>query len=221
MSLSFESDRLIAIQSLADKFQNYFQEEYLSGLWRSYLYLGLCWKATTGRERLQDDAATCGAPSWSWASCRYNIEYRFNEWGNYTSKICLCIDSSPSILKVKGVVAAKPFANLDSLKKNGYDLQDWFGAGSNMKIYIDTRPQGGFSDAEQSTLSKCDLLYVLGKRNRGADSWSACIILEPVDSDSKTLTIKRYKRIGFARGEITDSSLLFSLGQQKVEIEII
>lgn len=141
MRLSFESDRLIAIQSLAEKLQNCFQEEYLSGLWRSYLHLGLCWKAG-GRDRLrqlQDDAATCGAPSWSWASCRYNIEYSFQKWEHYISKIFLCIDSSPSILKVKGIVEAKPFADLDSLKTNGFGFQDRSGAGPNMGIYIDTR----------------------------------------------------------------------------------
>lgn len=63
--LTFDDDRLPAISGLAHHVARVCKDDYLAGLWKRDLLLGLLWKAAPGAKR----ATTYLAPSWSWASC--------------------------------------------------------------------------------------------------------------------------------------------------------
>lgn len=70
-SLTYDSDRLPALSSLAEKFASSIKPgRYLSGLWEEFLIEGLQWRVKSfsnqqGTSRLPSDYY---APSWSWAS---------------------------------------------------------------------------------------------------------------------------------------------------------
>jgi hypothetical protein len=74
MHLSRESDRLAAITGLANRLKEYCTDEYLFGLWRSNLLMGLTWKRDSKHTTCTKDDM-CAAPSWSWASSGYPKEF--------------------------------------------------------------------------------------------------------------------------------------------------
>jgi hypothetical protein len=68
-SLTFESDRLVAIAGIADVYQRYAKmppNSYLAGIWRPALLASLLWFVSEGRKVLPPQ--NYRAPSWSWAS---------------------------------------------------------------------------------------------------------------------------------------------------------
>lgn len=64
--LSFQQDRLVAISGLAAQFGGFNQDQYLAGLWRSYLASELTWECTD--PEITKINSTYTAPSWSWAA---------------------------------------------------------------------------------------------------------------------------------------------------------
>ncbi|KAH7208578.1 heterokaryon incompatibility protein-domain-containing protein [Fusarium oxysporum] len=77
--LSIPSDKLPAISGLASIFAERLDDQYLAGLWRSDLVVGLCWQGLKyGRRRVREYRA----PSWSWASVdgdvSLGIPYTYN-----------------------------------------------------------------------------------------------------------------------------------------------
>ncbi|KAF4945964.1 hypothetical protein FGADI_11537 [Fusarium gaditjirri] len=63
--LSVPSDKLPAVSGLASVFAERLDDQYLAGLWRSDLVVGLCWQGPKyGCRRVREYRA----PSWSWAS---------------------------------------------------------------------------------------------------------------------------------------------------------
>jgi hypothetical protein len=79
-SLSFESDKLVAIAGLAAEIQRIVRDEYCAGLWKKQLSSHLLWRANP-TDRKQRDGLISGqdsleyiAPSWSWASIQYPVE---------------------------------------------------------------------------------------------------------------------------------------------------
>ncbi|KAI1027258.1 hypothetical protein LB504_008092 [Fusarium proliferatum] len=72
--LSVPSDKLPAISGLASIFAERLGDQYLAGLWRSDLVVGLCWQGLKhGRRRVREYRA----PSWSWASVDGHISLGF------------------------------------------------------------------------------------------------------------------------------------------------
>ncbi|RGP70279.1 heterokaryon incompatibility [Fusarium sporotrichioides] len=69
-TLSFQEDKLPAFGGIASYFSRFYGEGYLAGIWRSRLYMDLCWKVVeTGQTRIRSLALKDPtAPSWSWAS---------------------------------------------------------------------------------------------------------------------------------------------------------
>lgn len=70
LSLTKESDRLVALSAIATEVQLRTKDVYLAGLWKRDLLLGLLWRSSSGKVvpepgRLQTKYL---APSWSWAS---------------------------------------------------------------------------------------------------------------------------------------------------------
>jgi hypothetical protein len=73
--LTFSKDRLVAISAVARVVQQYLQTPYLAGLWLEGLRYGLSWFRLGGVfkvERLKEYIA----PSWSWASVNYAVNWR-------------------------------------------------------------------------------------------------------------------------------------------------
>ncbi|KAF4340619.1 hypothetical protein FBEOM_5465 [Fusarium beomiforme] len=64
MQLTFETDRLVAIQGLANRLTDLHKGEYFAGVFRSHLANGLLWK--NGDNKAQN--ALDNVPTWSWAS---------------------------------------------------------------------------------------------------------------------------------------------------------
>jgi hypothetical protein len=64
-SLSFASDKLVAIAGMAKLLDTSLGSEYLAGLWKQDLEHHLLWKARGSSPTAKD---TMQAPSWSWAS---------------------------------------------------------------------------------------------------------------------------------------------------------
>lgn len=76
-TLTFKSDKLVAISGVASAIQGYTKDEYLAGLWRRDIIPQLAWFPLHGRsENFLDTLGTeCyTAPSWSWASVSGPIE---------------------------------------------------------------------------------------------------------------------------------------------------
>jgi len=75
--LTFPSDKLPAISSIAKILRPILQDQYVAGLWRRFLECQLLWsvtrgnvppQSTTGGTRGQHGASSYRCPSWSWAS---------------------------------------------------------------------------------------------------------------------------------------------------------
>jgi len=68
-NLAFESDKLPALQGLAQYVIDLTRDQYIFGLWESSIELGLLWRTapyeSTGERR---GRVADRAPSWSWAS---------------------------------------------------------------------------------------------------------------------------------------------------------
>ncbi|KAK4463032.1 heterokaryon incompatibility protein-domain-containing protein [Cladorrhinum samala] len=89
-SVTFVSDRLLAISGVARQFCSAMQRdpsEYLAGMWKCDLPLSMLWNElqqrpdTSGRSPTSGSAAceTKRAPSWSWASLRASIQFAHPE----------------------------------------------------------------------------------------------------------------------------------------------
>ncbi|SMR49415.1 unnamed protein product [Zymoseptoria tritici ST99CH_3D1] len=83
--LTYEDDRLPAISGLASRFETYTKDEYLAGLWKSDLLRGLAWLCEEASvmdknyalRAIPSSEPSLPPPSWSWASCRYPVTWRY------------------------------------------------------------------------------------------------------------------------------------------------
>ena len=71
-TLSKEKDKLYAIQGIALLMQTFTADEYHSGLWLSWVHMGLLWSSTN---RNAPRPSSKRAPSWSWVSVDGPIQY--------------------------------------------------------------------------------------------------------------------------------------------------
>jgi len=81
-SLTYSSDRLPAISSLAALMATKTESPYIAGIWSNDLH-GLAWFSDGPGERIchqfMDSSRSSVAPSWSWANLKSSITYRFND----------------------------------------------------------------------------------------------------------------------------------------------
>ncbi|KAM7183178.1 Heterokaryon incompatibility protein (HET) domain containing protein [Naviculisporaceae sp. PSN 640] len=68
------SDRLPALSALAARVQGRTKDDYLHGLWRETLLMGLAW-AVSGKRWVLADTHALTVPSWSWASGQGSVEF--------------------------------------------------------------------------------------------------------------------------------------------------
>jgi hypothetical protein len=71
------SDRLPALSGLATELEMVLKCEYVAGLWRSGLLMGLLWVSDHTRKPRNTELTNCyQAPSWSWASIPNPVTYK-------------------------------------------------------------------------------------------------------------------------------------------------
>ncbi|KAI9856310.1 MAG: hypothetical protein M1813_009146 [Trichoglossum hirsutum] len=70
--LTKQSDKLPAMSGLASEVARRTGDQYLAGLWRSHLHVGLLWESTPGK---MVRPSAFRAPSWSWASLDGPLRY--------------------------------------------------------------------------------------------------------------------------------------------------
>ncbi|KAG4439747.1 hypothetical protein IFR05_004769 [Cadophora sp. M221] len=79
-TLSFESDKLVAIAGLAVEIQRMVKDEYCAGLWKKNFLAQLLWRAHPEDTKLREDKVSGPkvleyiAPTWSWASIQCPVE---------------------------------------------------------------------------------------------------------------------------------------------------
>jgi hypothetical protein len=76
-SLTFGSDKLVAISGIARIAQKENNDNYLAGMWRNEMEAQLCWHLEVSGTR-PAPMEPYRAPSWSWASIDGEIPY---QWG--------------------------------------------------------------------------------------------------------------------------------------------
>ncbi|KAJ4256709.1 hypothetical protein NW762_008805 [Fusarium torreyae] len=64
MVVTYEADRLVAVQGLVDRLVGLYGDEYFAGVFRSHLASGLVWD----NSYYNAEKALDGVPTWSWAS---------------------------------------------------------------------------------------------------------------------------------------------------------
>ncbi|KAK5010275.1 hypothetical protein LTR28_010883 [Elasticomyces elasticus] len=79
LKFTYLEDKLVALAGLAMVMQQQAKDEYLAGIWRSDLGLGLLWERTGAGQSDQTDiwdpAEPYVAPSWSWASMNHRVHW--------------------------------------------------------------------------------------------------------------------------------------------------
>ncbi|KAI9711816.1 MAG: hypothetical protein M1820_001961 [Bogoriella megaspora] len=90
-----QSDRLIAIAGIAKVVGSAIQEDFTAGLWKSSLIAGLCWRRCWRRSATGRRTTQYLAPSWSWASQTYAVEYidlTMDKLASYRGSPCEVLD---------------------------------------------------------------------------------------------------------------------------------
>jgi len=212
--LTFPGDKLIAISGLAKHAQQFFGGEYLAGLWRKQLHIGLAWMIEEA-DFATRAAAPYRAPSWSWASMDGPVSWHLIDgWvqsddGFLESAIDL-VDSSVDLLgsdplgpvryaeiTVSGRVKYIPAAELLHNKVLTYPA--WMsGASSHLGWYMED--EKGVLDAENIACLK------IATRPFGPGPslppTNEMIILERVESVENE-ALDKYRRIGFGQVMVT------------------
>lgn len=92
-SLTYKSDKLMAIQGLANAWVRKSQNTYYYGIFLEDLPHSLMWIwSGMGQDRLVRDVA-CGVPSWTWASTTGPVDFETIE--DYGSIVPVCHDITP------------------------------------------------------------------------------------------------------------------------------
>ena len=93
-SMTYASDKLVALAGIADKFGDALRTKYVAGFWEDHMLEYLMWQPETGATR----SSLYRAPSWSWASLDgmiawdYDIVTGFGQSGHraYLCRILQC-----------------------------------------------------------------------------------------------------------------------------------
>jgi hypothetical protein len=125
LSLTYESDRLVALQGIAARTRGVFGDEYLFGLWRAKIVLGLAWQAAHRWPWHAD--MKCRAPSWSWASASA-VGIKYNTGGDALAheenvKLVAIKGETDSIAFQKNVAAECRLVLSGVLKKKKWDAR--------------------------------------------------------------------------------------------------
>lgn len=102
--LTRPGDKLRAIGGIADKYHVVMEDQYLAGLWRSYIPAGLLWRRIVASKEgiLLPRPLRYRAPSWSWASIDGEIDYDWPERMDGSLE-CTRLGHTESIASIVGI----------------------------------------------------------------------------------------------------------------------
>lgn len=186
--LTKASDRLHAIEGVADLFRKAFHDTYTFGLWRAELARQLSYYVRSPREELSSHYV---APSWSWASLQSPVEFEPHSClGDTTEHVSvLDLNRTEGTLTLRGHLFT---AKID--KESRYNL-----VSDNARIHAQIYPD---RVGEQVNMPKVITLLPLISHwsSRGPMTGLGCLVLEPI-----LVTVSRYYRriayIKFAQGQ--------------------
>lgn len=117
--LTYITDRLPALSGMAKYVANYCQDEYLAGLWRGDIHLGLLWSIKNFPDKCP---VSYIAPSFSWASVDREIQYALPHPYNLAGKSRYGNIGFELLDAKTGTRAGAPFGIVDSgyLKLRGH-----------------------------------------------------------------------------------------------------
>jgi len=118
-SLTYESDRLVAMAGLAKQIAAETGDTYYAGLWRGHIIEDLCWRAYPVEEERRQvlggfahvygkrlcritAASSCRAPSWSWASLNGNVKFLPIDYSRLVAEVEACYVEPASELNLFG-----------------------------------------------------------------------------------------------------------------------
>lgn len=162
--LSEEGDKLPALSGLASRVRSVYQDDYLAGLWRSNLIIGLLWEVKHSKSGSLPQQYR--APSWSWASLNSVVVYRdleerlfdddFPPWHFHTSVLdAQCTPLGHDLMgRVKDgyVCLSGPILNVR--------LKD-------LSIFKETRSENGFSLVQGKFKADTSLMEVHAQVSEG------------------------------------------------------
>jgi len=100
-TLTYETDRLVAIEGLAVKFNEKLNDRYLAGIWHGDLLRDLLWSRNSSTPRKwKDPKRKFVAPSWSWAAvgCEFDTSPYTGVLAKYPTKtIAKLLDSNVTL----------------------------------------------------------------------------------------------------------------------------
>ncbi|PTB47615.1 hypothetical protein M431DRAFT_526026 [Trichoderma harzianum CBS 226.95] len=126
--LTEESDRLPAISAIAQAFAAHFKTEYYAGLWGRFLVHDLMWENWLSNP----NATKSGAPSWSWATMKGELQYDGGNTDYARAEVISCkttpvSDRNPFGAVTGGKLVIRGHLNklwLDASESNGRKLFD-------------------------------------------------------------------------------------------------
>ncbi|PYH94071.1 hypothetical protein BO71DRAFT_242215 [Aspergillus ellipticus CBS 707.79] len=224
--LSHASDRLAAIQELANEFKKTRPDKYVMGLWSEDLPTALLWNGFDRTEELSK------FPSWTWASVAGMFDPPFNYLSDMMDK---CFEPEARILDIRdkcmqlnisGYMATGSFQQPDNeTLEHPEDLVDRFGECLENLSDNDGKHIGWAVLDGQDDLAPDEQipLLVIVKWLPGEDGprilFYCCLLLEEVDpaergADGSNPTIPMFRRIGLgviskeARKELQEVDLI-------------
>ncbi|CVL11221.1 uncharacterized protein FPRN_11039 [Fusarium proliferatum] len=186
--LTKASDRLHAIEGVADLFRKAFHDTYTFGLWRAELARQLSYYVRSPRKELSSHYV---APSWSWASLQSPVEFEPHSCLGDTTEHVSVLDLN----RIEGTLTLRGHlftAKID--KESRYNL-----VSDNARIHAQIYPD---RVGEQVNMPKVITLLPLISHwsSRGPMTGLGCLVLEPI-----LVTVSRYYRriayIKFAQGQ--------------------
>jgi hypothetical protein len=165
--LSDEEDKLLAIAAVAERFSEPLGSEYLAGLWRKHLILGLAWRSVDG---LGSRPQKWRSPTWSWASIDGEMA---STWLVPTAEVLHCSTTLAAESIKFGAATSAKLVVRGFLRKVEFKKVDdtWIIDGNNLSI---RRAINGSNGAHFS----CDVLsemYVLSQSSEVTIAW--CLAL--------------------------------------------
>lgn len=129
--LTFQTDKLIALQGIATVFPSAHEDELLGGIWRNDLPGGLLW--VTWDPFNSEPTALEGVPSWPWASIRGSIKYSYSK----IDEVCLnVVEASRDTLTLEAMLWPCKQFNLVS----GYTLFSRDGHPALQYVHVSSSP---------------------------------------------------------------------------------
>ena len=234
LNLTFESDRLMALMGIAARTKEHFNDEYIFGLWKSQLLLGLAWQAA--HRRPFNPSNQCNAPSWSWASCHgVVVKYQMDDVYQSDFEVELVrVDCETDVarkansecrLVLRGILEKRRFNARKSVAPHGVItnrlLEKAEFRGGGQSIVFDSPDEIPAHVRLLNEFGSFDCLKLCVEKevgeDGGVDAESVYLILKKVDASAR-----RFRRIGLAR--IHSSRDSFESRQRhglQTEVEII